>query len=142
MAAPSSSSMFANSPNQIPIFDGELYEYWKAQMETIFISQDLWDIVQEGIEQSPQDNNSTSTGKKAESAKDDDPKTSATKMKEHKENVKRERIEDNSASCEQNNISENFWHQISQGSLGSPEERISRFREGNLHKTPKSMASI
>ena len=47
MAAPSSSSMFANSPNQIPIFDGELYAYWKAQMETIFISQDLWDIVQE-----------------------------------------------------------------------------------------------
>ena len=63
MAAPSSSSMFANSPNQIPIFDGELYEYWKAQMETIFISQDLWDIVQEGIEQSPQENDSTSTEK-------------------------------------------------------------------------------
>lgn len=64
MAAPSSSSMFANSPNQIPIFDGELYEYWKAQMETIFISQDLWDIVQEGIEQSPQENDSTSTEKR------------------------------------------------------------------------------
>ena len=58
-------------------------------METIFISQDLWDIVQEGIEQLPQENDSISAGKKAESAKDDDPKTSGTKMKEHKENVKR-----------------------------------------------------
>ena len=63
MAAPSSSSMFANSPNQIPIFYGELYEYWKVEMETIFISQALWDIVQESIEQLPQENDFISTEK-------------------------------------------------------------------------------
>ncbi|CAN0920234.1 Retrovirus-related Pol polyprotein from transposon TNT 1-94 [Linum grandiflorum] len=43
-------------------------------METIFISQDLWDIVQEGIEESPQEGDSKSSDKKS---------------KEQKENVKR-----------------------------------------------------
>ncbi|CAL1412389.1 unnamed protein product [Linum trigynum] len=54
MATNSSHTMFATSSNQIPIFDGELYEYWSAQMKPIFISQDLWDIVQEDYED-PQD---------------------------------------------------------------------------------------
>ncbi|CAN0880806.1 hypothetical protein LINGRAHAP2_LOCUS13857 [Linum grandiflorum] len=43
-------------------------------METIFIFQDLWDIVQEGIEESPQEGDSKSSDKKS---------------KEQKENVKR-----------------------------------------------------
>ncbi|CAL1380178.1 unnamed protein product [Linum trigynum] len=50
MATNSSHTMFATSSNQTPIFDSELYEYWSAQMEPIFISQDLWDIVQDGYE--------------------------------------------------------------------------------------------
>ncbi|CAL1409572.1 unnamed protein product [Linum trigynum] len=75
MATTSSNTMFATSSNQIPIFDGELYEYWSAQMEPIFISQDLWDIVQEGYEY-PQD-------------EDEDSKKRAGKQtKEYKENAK------------------------------------------------------
>jgi len=41
---------FTYSPSQIPIFDGEHYEYWSSQMETIFLSQDLWDVVEQGYE--------------------------------------------------------------------------------------------
>ena len=35
----------------IPIFDGENYDYWCVQMRTLFISQNLWDIVQNGYEE-------------------------------------------------------------------------------------------
>ncbi|CAL1406643.1 unnamed protein product [Linum trigynum] len=67
--------MFATSSNQIPIFDGELYEYWSAQMEPFSISQDLWDIVQEGYED-PQDKN------------EDSKKRAGKQTKEYKENAK------------------------------------------------------
>ncbi|KAG6493460.1 hypothetical protein ZIOFF_048446 [Zingiber officinale] len=40
-------TFFTYSPSQIPIFEGEHYEYWSSQMETIFISQDLWDVVKQ-----------------------------------------------------------------------------------------------
>ncbi|XP_022145144.1 uncharacterized protein LOC111014659 [Momordica charantia] len=36
--------------NQVLVFDGEHYEYWQSQMETIFISQDLWEIIEEDNE--------------------------------------------------------------------------------------------
>ena len=35
----------------MPIFYGENYEYWSVQMKTLFISQDLWDIVEDGYEE-------------------------------------------------------------------------------------------
>ncbi|CAL1407138.1 unnamed protein product [Linum trigynum] len=75
MATTSSNTMFATSSNQIPILDGELYEYWSAQMEPIFISQDLWDIVQDGYE-SPQEDD------------EDSKKRSGKQTKEYKENAK------------------------------------------------------
>ncbi|KAG6493852.1 hypothetical protein ZIOFF_048855 [Zingiber officinale] len=43
-------TFFTYSPSQIPIFEGEHYEYWSSQMETIFISQDLWDVVKQEFE--------------------------------------------------------------------------------------------
>ncbi|CAL2260561.1 unnamed protein product [Prunus armeniaca] len=43
----------------MPIFDGENYEYWSLQMKTLFISQDLWDLVEDGYEEPEK----TSTGK-------------------------------------------------------------------------------
>ncbi|CAL2257637.1 unnamed protein product [Prunus armeniaca] len=43
----------------MPIFDGENYEYWSLQMKTLFISQDLWDLVEDGYEELEK----TSTGK-------------------------------------------------------------------------------
>ena len=33
-----------------PVFDGESYDYWSIKMKTLLISQDLWDIVEEGYE--------------------------------------------------------------------------------------------
>ncbi|KAB2600511.1 hypothetical protein D8674_042975 [Pyrus ussuriensis x Pyrus communis] len=35
----------------MPIFDGENYEYWCLQMKILFISQDLWELVQDGYEE-------------------------------------------------------------------------------------------
>ncbi|GMP56190.1 hypothetical protein CsSME_00020768 [Camellia sinensis var. sinensis] len=32
----------------IPIFDGENYEFWNVKMKTLFISMDLWDMVETG----------------------------------------------------------------------------------------------
>ncbi|RZC08169.1 hypothetical protein D0Y65_015070 [Glycine soja] len=46
---------FATSPspptfkyNQtlVSIFNGEAYDYWSIQMQTLFISQDLWDVIE------------------------------------------------------------------------------------------------
>lgn len=37
--------------NLIPIFEGESYDYWSLQMRTLFISQDLWELVEEGYEE-------------------------------------------------------------------------------------------
>ena len=34
----------------IPIFEGENFQYWNIEMRTLFISQDLWDIVEDGYE--------------------------------------------------------------------------------------------
>jgi len=53
MASSSSISTFSYTATQIPIFDGEHYEYWISQMETIFISQGLWTLVDEGFKEPP-----------------------------------------------------------------------------------------
>ncbi|KAG6512658.1 hypothetical protein ZIOFF_030787 [Zingiber officinale] len=50
MASSNPLTFFTYSPSQIPIFEGEHYEYWSSQMETIFISQDLWDVVKQEFE--------------------------------------------------------------------------------------------
>ncbi|KAG6506237.1 hypothetical protein ZIOFF_031559 [Zingiber officinale] len=50
MASSNPLTFFTYSPSQIPIFEGEHYEYWSSQMETIFISQDLWDVVKQKFE--------------------------------------------------------------------------------------------
>ncbi|KAL7220256.1 hypothetical protein ACSBR2_013174 [Camellia fascicularis] len=34
----------------IPIFDGENYELWNVKMETLFLSMDLWDTVENGYD--------------------------------------------------------------------------------------------
>ncbi|KAI4312697.1 hypothetical protein MLD38_037498 [Melastoma candidum] len=51
MATSYNDMFFFYSPNQISIFDGKHYDYWSSQMETIFLSQDLWRIVDEGFEE-------------------------------------------------------------------------------------------
>lgn len=34
----------------LPIFKGEHYEYWSIKMITLFISQDLWELVEKGYQ--------------------------------------------------------------------------------------------
>ncbi|GMP44826.1 hypothetical protein CsSME_00013591 [Camellia sinensis var. sinensis] len=53
MVVPSIPTVFAYSPNQIPIFGEEYYDYWSSQMKTIFISQDLWEIVESTYPEPP-----------------------------------------------------------------------------------------
>ena len=54
-------SLFSYSPSQVPIFDGEHYEYWSSQMQTFFISQDLWDIIEDGYPELPETETDTET---------------------------------------------------------------------------------
>lgn len=35
--------------SHIPIFDGENYDFWCIKMKTIFVSQDLWSLVESGF---------------------------------------------------------------------------------------------
>ncbi|XP_073120811.1 uncharacterized protein [Henckelia pumila] len=60
----------------IPVFDGESYEFWRVQMKTLFISQDLWEIVESGIPE-PADAETLATWTQA-------------KQKEYRENIRRD----------------------------------------------------
>ncbi|XP_028092339.1 uncharacterized protein LOC114292553 [Camellia sinensis] len=53
MAASSSITTFKYSPAGLPIFEGENYDFWSTQMRTLFILEDLWDLVENSYE-SPQ----------------------------------------------------------------------------------------
>jgi len=39
---------FSYISSMVPIFEGEAYEFWSIQMKTLYISQDLWDLVENG----------------------------------------------------------------------------------------------
>ena len=41
------STMSVTNPT-LPVFKGENYEYWSIKMKTLFKSQDLWDLVENG----------------------------------------------------------------------------------------------
>ena len=38
---------------QIPQFNGKNYEYWSIKMKTLFCSQELWDLVENGFTEPP-----------------------------------------------------------------------------------------
>ena len=38
---------------QIPQFNGKNYEYWDIQMKTLFCSQEIWDLVENGFTEPP-----------------------------------------------------------------------------------------
>ena len=48
--ATSNDSIFSYAQNSIPIFNGESYDFWSIQMRTLFMSHDLWKLVDEGYE--------------------------------------------------------------------------------------------
>uniref|UniRef100_A0A803MEP4 Uncharacterized protein n=1 Tax=Chenopodium quinoa TaxID=63459 RepID=A0A803MEP4_CHEQI len=57
MASSTSTPFFSYSQPTLPIFDGEHYDYWSSQMQTFFISQDLWELVEGGYEDLPENPN-------------------------------------------------------------------------------------
>ena len=61
MDAKSGDVLFSYSTNQVPIFNGEHYDYWSSQLMTIFISQDLWDLIEDGFQDPPGTGNSSWT---------------------------------------------------------------------------------
>lgn len=48
-------STLPTSPTPIPIFKGEGYDYWSIRMKTILRSRDLWDLVQDGVNEKETD---------------------------------------------------------------------------------------
>ena len=36
---------------QLPQFNGKNYEYWAITMRAMFSSQDLWEVVEDGLEE-------------------------------------------------------------------------------------------
>ena len=48
MASTSGSNM---SSLQTPIFTGKIYEYWSLTMKVFFIGQDVWNIIQNLVDQ-------------------------------------------------------------------------------------------
>ena len=34
---------------QLPEFNGKNYDYWEITMRTLFASQDLWELVEDGF---------------------------------------------------------------------------------------------
>ncbi|GMP42753.1 hypothetical protein CsSME_00012388 [Camellia sinensis var. sinensis] len=73
MAASSSITTFKFSSAVLPIFDGENYDFWSTLMRTFFISEDLWDLVENSYE-SPQSQEEYSAWSEARKEK----------LKEHK----------------------------------------------------------
>ena len=61
MDAKSGDVLFSYSTNQVPIFNGEHCDYWSSQLMTIFISQDLWDLIEDGFQDPPGTRNSSWT---------------------------------------------------------------------------------
>ena len=59
MEAKSGDVLFSYSTNQVPIFNGENFDYWSSQLMTIFISQDLWDLIEDGFQDPPGTGNSS-----------------------------------------------------------------------------------
>lgn len=50
-------SLFTYSSSQVPIFEGEHYEYWSIQMQTFFISLDFWDVIDDEEYEEPSEDN-------------------------------------------------------------------------------------
>jgi hypothetical protein len=59
MATNSRDTLFTHTTNHVPIFNGEHYDYWSSQKMTIFISQDLWDLIEDGFQEPPATGNSS-----------------------------------------------------------------------------------
>ena len=41
----------SSQPSSIPLFEGENYDFWCMKMKTLFMSQDVWDLVENGFDE-------------------------------------------------------------------------------------------
>ncbi|XP_073064165.1 uncharacterized protein [Primulina eburnea] len=46
-------TMFKYSSTEVPIFEGEHYDYWSTEMMDFFITEDLWDIIENDYPEPP-----------------------------------------------------------------------------------------
>ena len=49
MARANTSTSMGNT--QLPQFNGKNYDYWEITMRALFASQDLWELVEDGLEE-------------------------------------------------------------------------------------------
>lgn len=68
MASSSTNSSQPYTQTRVPIFNGEMYEFWSIRMLTLFDSQDLLDIVEQGIQPIEKAKDSSGKDKQPESA--------------------------------------------------------------------------
>ena len=52
------STLFSYAHIQVPIFEGVHFEYWSSQMGIFFLSQNLWDVVEDGYAEPPESGSS------------------------------------------------------------------------------------
>ena len=48
----------------IPVFDGDKYQFWSIKMKTLFKSQDLWDLIEDGYDEKEKDEQKLKENKK------------------------------------------------------------------------------
>ena len=61
------SNAILSSQPLIPVFNGEKYEFWSIKMKTLFKSQDLWDLVENGYSEPDDDEARLKENKKNDS---------------------------------------------------------------------------
>ena len=61
--ATNGTSMSVSQPT-ILIFKGDSYEFWSIKMKTLFISQDLWELMEKGYQNSDDETGLKENGKK------------------------------------------------------------------------------
>ena len=55
-----------NSTQLIPIFKGENYQFWSINLKTLFLSQDLWDFIENMYVECDAQDSSTTQAQKME----------------------------------------------------------------------------
>ena len=51
--ASTSVTRMSSQPFSTPLFEGENYDFWCVKMKTLFMSQDVWDLVENGFDEPP-----------------------------------------------------------------------------------------
>ena len=80
-------TMFKYSRSEVPIFEGEHYDYWSSEMMDFFISHDLWDVIEKDYPEPPVDEDSTRWTAAQEKLYKENQKKDATALRYIKQGV-------------------------------------------------------